>query len=758
MAAAAMCTLHALHAHCIDAAHALHTPCMCMHVHVHVHVQCMHVHVACTAQAQQRELQAASDQAARLEAQQAEAGPSSGEPSAATDRNRYDGALTELRNLEAEVASARAEVYDARAEAAAAREVAAAQAEKGQAQVAAAHAEKMEARVEQHSAKARVIALEAELEKLREQTATETQGFGNFAAPEAVGVLDEGGTGTASGAATAGRSLAEERAVLAAAQQAVRAQADELAKRGDELSRREVEVCTAEAVAREVAAAAEARREEESARCAIAAATEVAEEVQAAAAEREEARRLHDEVQARSGELAVIAARLAKKEEVVAVAQAKAAELTRRLARADSRLAAHAVAHPAEHAAGLARPADAALEAVLLQALAWETTLSLEVLQLETEAGELATVRARGGEDSQGGGGGGGGGRDGGAERELLLVKQRCRALLLTRDGELRRAHEQLHGLQQQLHGLEQQQLSRSSSSSSLTTATTAAAAAAAAAPAAAASGAGASEGDAAQAVVMEARQQAQLSAEVERLRQRAASLEARLKGAADARRAWQLREAEMLERIDEQGRLLATQGGAHNVEFLRTTLLKYLERGPESFPEFFPLFAAFLDFSEEEQLRLRQAHQRNSAGFLDGYFGSGASMIEEHHATAPAAAPAAAAAGAVQPDPLAVFGHVERPAASIAVALGDGDERPADDTAAEESASAEDGVEAAERAEVNECRQDDEKQKREEKAKTQRLKKLLGAADKRLQQAESDLDVRDAEIAALKYRLSLNS
>ncbi len=46
----------------------------------------------------------------------------------------------------------------------------------------------------------------------------------------------------------------------------------------------------------------------------------------------------------------------------------------------------------------------------------------------------------------------------------------------------------------------------------------------------------------------------------------------------------------------------------------------------------------------------------------------------------------------------------------------------------------------------------------REEKAKTLRLKKLLAAADKRLKQAESDLDVRDAEIAALKYRLSLNS
>ena len=66
--------------------------------------------------------------------------------------------------------------------------------------------------------------------------------------------------------------------------------------------------------------------------------------------------------------------------------------------------------------------------------------------------------------------------------------------------------------------------------------------------------------------------------------------------------------------------------------------------------------------------------------------------------------------------------------------------------------------MEAAERAKVNECRQDDEKERREEKAKTLRLKKLLSAADKRLQQAESDLDVRDAEIAALKYRLSLDS
>jgi hypothetical protein len=485
--------------------------------------------------------------------------------------------------------------------------------------------------------------------------------------------------------------------------------------------------------------------------------------MQAAAAEREEARRLHDEVQARSGELAVIAARLAKKEQVVAVAQAKTDELTRRLARADSRLAAHTVAHPAEHAAGLARPADAALEGVLLQALAWETTLSLEVLQLETEASELAAVRARG-EDGQGGGGGGGrdGRRDGGAERELLLVKQRARCLLLTRDGELRRAHEQLHGLQQQLQSLEQQQMSHSSSSLA-TAAATAAAPAAPAAPAPAASGAGASEGDAAEAVVMEARQQAQLSAEVERLRQRAASLEARLKGAADARRAWQLREAEMLERIDEQGRLLATQGGAHNVEFLRTTLLKYLERGPESFPEFFPLFAAFLDFSEEEQLRLRQAHQRNSASFLDGYFGSAASLIDEHHATTapPPPPPPPPVAGGAEPDPLAVFGHVERPVASIAVALGDGDGRPADGAVAEESASAEDGVEAvdaAERAGVSQHRQDDEKERREEKTKTLRLKKLLAAADKRLKQAESDLDVRGAEIAALKYRLSLNS
>ena len=64
-------------------------------------------------------MQAASEHAARLEAQHAEARLSSAEPSTAAERSRYEGALTELRNLEAELASARAEVYDARAEAAA---------------------------------------------------------------------------------------------------------------------------------------------------------------------------------------------------------------------------------------------------------------------------------------------------------------------------------------------------------------------------------------------------------------------------------------------------------------------------------------------------------------------------------------------------------------------------------------------------------------------------------------------------------------
>ena len=34
---------------------------------------------------------------------------------------------------------------------------------------------------------------------------------------------------------------------------------------------------------------------------------------------------------------------------------------------------------------------------------------------------------------------------------------------------------------------------------------------------------------------------------------------------------------------------------------------------------------------------------------------------------------------------------------------------------------------------------------------RTEKKKKLLAAADKRLQQAEADLQVRDAEIAALK-------
>ena len=192
-----------------------------------------------------------------------------------------------------------------------------------------------------------------------------------------------------------------------------------------------------------------------------------------------------------------------------------------------------------------------------------------------------------------------------------------------------------------------------------------------------------------------------------------------------------------------------------------------------------------------EEQLRLRQAHQRHSAGFLDGYFGGGASLIDEHHPAASAAAPAfrpalasphassggrvadgtpapaAAAVSAAQADPLAVFRRVDqpsRPAASPSVAPGNEDGRPSEGLAGEEGASSsteEDAAEAAERAAERaagmEWGGDDETERREEKAKTQRLKKLLGAADKRLQQAESDLVVRDAEVAALKYRLSLD-
>ena len=141
--------------------------------------------------------------------------------------------------------------------------------------------------------------------------------------------------------------------------------------------------------------------------------------------------------------------------------------------------------------------------------------------------------------------------------RELLLTKHRFRALLVAQEGELRRAQEQLH---QQLV-VQRQALPRPHADS-----------AAPSGESATANGGGSSEIG----LLATARAQAVQQAEVERWRSRAVSLEARLKGASDARRGWALREAELLERAEASERLLQAQERlALNSEYLRNTLLK---------------------------------------------------------------------------------------------------------------------------------------------------------------------------------------
>ena len=179
----------------------------------------------------------------------------------------------------------------------------------------------------------------------------------------------------------------------------------------------------------------------------------------------------------------------------------------------------------------------------------------------------------------------------------------------------------------------------------------------------------------------------------------------------------------------------------------------------------------------------LSRRQGRHSAGFLSGVFGGAASPggavdeanalvagIDPGVAVAMASAPSrafhpapstpprggrgaqpshagslAAPASADAPDPLALFDRVERPAIPTSAvptpgSVGHGAAKPAEGVAASAAAS-EDGEGGLER----------EEKRRDEKAKTQRLKKLLAAADKRLQQAEADLQLRDSEIAALK-------
>ena len=270
------------------------------------------------------------------------------------------------------------------------------------------------------------------------------------------------------------------------------------------------------------------------------------------------------------------------------------------------------------------------------------------------------------------------------------------------------------------------------------------------------------------------ARQQAVHDAEVERWKTRATSLEARMRGATEARRKWGLREAELVERLEQQGRLLQAQGRLENLEYLRNTMLKYFELGPGCFDEVctpplglprvlltltltliltlrptltqvFPLLSAFLEFSPDEQRRARSGHFAHLAGAdpttLWGLLGNNAPASEASNYVPSALAPlphslrVPATPGAAGLTPALTAPGT--PAAGLA-ALNGGGAGPPPPAIVELDASGAASALADAKAE-----------------KILRMRKLLAAADKRIAQANAELQERDAQIRRLEGRLA---
>lgn len=482
---------------------------------------------------------------------------------------------------------------------------------------------------------------------------------------------------------------------------------------------------------------------------------EAAQALREAQAERAEAAHLSAEVHTSSLEVAQIATRLAEKEEQLAVEEARACELQRRLARAEAqlaevpKLAARSASTPKEGA--LARSAD---EALVLRALASETALAVELQQLEqSRAAQLLELRLRVGKQPQSteraftelhgplleiaesrfANAAEQGGQeplskleDGASEadalrshlleaeesharamqqlgneraRELLAAKHKFRALLVSRDDEMRRMQAELRELR---------------------------------ATAAEAIAANASLREAPETPVRveqsprtpeefhaSARRQAVWEAEIERWRARAQSLEARMKGASEARRQWSLREAELLERVEQQGRMLQSQDKFHlNLQYLRNTLIGALESGPAAFGEVLPLVGAFLEFSPEEMQRVHKAQQLQPS--VENWWGLWTAASSRPHTPSTAAEPLLALQPAApEPAPAPV------PAASMPPP-----------SAASTGAEVVDGG-SGHMLEIQK--------------KLVRMKRLLAAANKQLEQSQETLASRDREIARLR-------
>lgn len=202
--------------------------------------------------------------------------------------------------------------------------------------------------------------------------------------------------------------------------------------------------------------------------------------------------------------------------------------------------------------------------------------------------------------------------------------------------------------------------------------------------------------------VYTQARQQAVLSREVERWRSRCLSLEARLKGAADARRAWAMREAELLESNADQARLLAAASNLQtNVQYLRNALVSAAEAGSDGLERALPVLAGFVECSPQElrRMEIARAAARAEAGASSTLWG----ML----------------AGAPSPPPPTVA------SAGQAASPQTGPASPATPAEAEPA--------------------------RVDKGRVKRMKKLLAEAERELGAARATIRVREQELAALR-------
>ena len=237
---------------------------------------------------------------------------------------------------------------------------------------------------------------------------------------------------------------------------------------------------------------------------------------------------------------------------------------------------------------------------------------------------------------------------------------------------------------------------------------------------------------------------QAIASRELERWKGRAASLEARLRGATEARRQWAMKEAELAEENAAQARLLHAQERLHtNTQYLRNAIIAAAERGPDGLVAALPVIGSFLEFSPEElrRIELGQTAATPSTSNLWG-------LLETP-------APPRAASSALGADTGTAFARTE-PAAK---ALGgeDGADGSSDVPETADTADTAGGgpPAAATRAAAppNGAAPNGAGATGEEKVPTSRvtrMKRLLVEAERQLALAKSTIAEREAEISRL--------